>query len=318
MEAATKYLNEAHHKITIDRDRTLITQLEPYIHHLYIDEVHNGTMAPFVAGRLKEGVKTRTINYGLQVARRILNLAAREWFDDNNQSWLASAPLIKMLPETDLRKPYPITWEEQDRLFAHLPEHLRDMSLFVVNTGCRDKMICSLKWDHEIKIPELNTSIFFIPAEIMKAKRDHIVVLNDIARDIIESQRGKHPEYVFTFRGKPIHGMNNSAWRRARKNAGLVQVRVHDLRHTFGRRLRAAGVGVEDREDLLGHKSNRMTTHYSAAEIANLISAVNKLCNQRASSPTLIVLRKGIKNQDFHKISTRSENDQSGKSLEAL
>jgi integrase len=44
------------------------------------------------------------------------------------------------------------------------------------------------------------------------------------------------------------------------------RVRVHDLKHTFGRRLRAAGVSFEDRQDLLGHKSGRITTHYSQAE----------------------------------------------------
>ena len=64
--------------------------------------------------------------------------------------------------------------------------------------------------------------------------------------------------------------MLNSAWKRARKKVGLA-VRVHDLKHTFGRRLRAAGVSFEDRQDLLGHKSGRITTHYSAAEIGNLI-----------------------------------------------
>jgi integrase len=42
---------------------------------------------------------------------------------------------------------------------------------------------------------------------------------------------------------------------------GFRKVRVHDLKHTFGRRLRAAGVSFEDRQDLLGHKSGRITTH---------------------------------------------------------
>ena len=67
--------------------------------------------------------------------------------------------------------------------------------------------------------------------------------------------------------------MNNKGWRAGRRRAaaryqeslerecpaGFKSVRVHDLRHTFGRRLRAAGVGLEDRQDLLGHKSSRMT-----------------------------------------------------------
>ncbi len=77
--------------------------------------------------------------------------------------------------------------------------------------------------------------------------------------------------------------MANTAWKRARKQVG-IDVRVHDLKHTFGRRLRAAGVSFEDRQDLLGHKSQRITTHYSAAELVNLIEAANKVCVKRNSS----------------------------------
>ena len=57
--------------------------------------------------------------------------------------------------------------------------------------------------------------------------------------------------------GKPTSRMLNGAWRRARTAAGLPQVRVHDLKHTLGRRLRAAGVSFEDRQDLLGRRSAR-------------------------------------------------------------
>jgi hypothetical protein len=53
---------------------------------------------------------------------------------------------------------------------------------------------------------------------------------------------------------------------------------VHDLKHTFGRRLRAAGESFEDRQDLLDHKSGRITTHYSQAELGNLIAAAEKVC----------------------------------------
>src|SRR3989304_4058994 len=86
--------------------------------------------------------------------------------------------------------------------------------------------------------------------------------------------------------------MLNSAWKKARRKANL-SVRVHDLKHTFGRRLRAVGVSFEDRQDLLGHKSGRITTHYSAAEIVNLLEAANKVCDigQNANSPTLTLLR---------------------------
>jgi hypothetical protein len=42
-------------------------------------------------------------------------------------------------------------------------------------------------------------------------------------------------------------------------------------------RLKAAGVSLEDRQDLLGHKSGKITTHYSAAELGNLLVAVGKI-----------------------------------------
>ena len=53
---------------------------------------------------------------------------------------------------------------------------------------------------------------------------------------------------------------------------------LNDLKHTFGRGLRAAGVSFEDRQDLLGHRSGRITTHYSQAELASLIAAAVQVC----------------------------------------
>ena len=62
------------------------------------------------------------------------------------------------------------------------------------------------------------------------------------------------------------------------------RVRVHDLRHTFGRRLRAAGVSLEDRRDLLGHKGPEITTLYSAAEIGRLVEAANQILGSHETS----------------------------------
>jgi len=70
--------------------------------------------------------------------------------------------------------------------------------------------------------------------------------------------------------------MNNTAWQRARDLCQL-SVRVHDLKHTFGRRLRAAGVGLETRRVLLGHKNDDITVHYSPAELRELLEGVGKL-----------------------------------------
>lgn len=100
-------------------------------------------------------------------------------------------------------------------------------------------------------------------------------------------------EYVFAYRGGRIGTMHNMAWRSARRGPGLEHVRVHDLKHPFGRRLRAAGVSFEDRQDLLGHRSGRITTHYSAAELANLLEAANRVCDGGArKTPALTILKR--------------------------
>lgn len=135
--------------------------------------------------------------------------------DEYGLTWLAHAPKIKLLPEHDLRKPCPLNWEEQKRLFDALPSHLKNMALFAVNTGCRDKEVCELRWEWEIRIPEMpHLSVFIIPGEIVKNGDDRLVVCNDTARSVIDSVRGKHTEYVFTYRGNP-NTYVKSAWLRA-------------------------------------------------------------------------------------------------------
>ena len=85
--------------------------------------------------------------------------------------------------------------------------------------------------------------------------------------------------------------MLNSAWKKARARADLEGLRVHDLKHTFGRRLRAARVSFEDRKDLLGHRSGRITTHYSAADLSRLIAAAESVAERDGRRPELVVLR---------------------------
>jgi integrase len=290
--AATKYLNENQHKRRIADDALHLKQLDPYIGQLAIESVHAGTLQPFIKARQKQGIKTKSINLALGVVRHILNLAASEWLDENNLTWLQSPPKIKLLPVTDARQPYPLSWEEQERLFQALPPHLARMALFKVNTGTREQEVCGLRWEWEVPVPELDTSVFIIPADRVKNGEERLVVLNRVARSVIDEVRGEHPVYVFVFRGHPVSGMNNTAWQGARKRVGLPQVRVHDLKHTFGRRLRAAGVSFEDRQDLLGHKAGRITTHYSAVELANLVEAANRVCGEDSrKSPALVLLK---------------------------
>jgi hypothetical protein len=57
----------------------------------------------------------------------------------------------------------------------------------------------------------LETSVFIIPGQYVKNADDRLVVLNRIAASVVEARRGKHETHVFSFRGKPIAHMLNSA-----------------------------------------------------------------------------------------------------------
>jgi integrase len=291
-EAAARFVLEHEHKRSLDDDIGRLRNLMPVLGDIALDKIHMGTLAPWIEARRQAGRAPGTINHGLQLVRRILRLAASRWRDADGLTWLETPAEIVFVPNHDKRQPYPLTWDEQDRLFGELPDHLAAMARFTVNTGCRDGEVCALRWAWEVEVPELGASVFLIPAARVKNGLDRLAVLNREAARVVEAQRGRHPSHVFTHRGKPVTRMLNHAWLKARRRAGLPEVRVHDLKHTFGRRLRAAGVSFEDRQDLLGHKSQRVTTHYSAADLGRLVAAANRVCGDAAERPALVVLRR--------------------------
>ena len=232
-EAAIKFLEDSQHKKLLERYVYAFDRVMPHIGSLRLDRIHNDTLSGYRRARRADGVSAGTINKELSCVRRILNLAARVWRHDNGMSWLDAPPLIEM-EQGAKRRPYPLSWEEQDRLFRELPSHLQRIALYKVNTGCRKQEVIQLQWNWEVQIPELNTSVFILPINDefqTKNGQERVVVLNSIARRVVDEQRGKHPEFVFTYRGNPTKSIHNWGWKLARDRAGLSMVRVHDLRH---------------------------------------------------------------------------------------
>jgi integrase len=286
-EAAARYIEDYGHKRSMGRSIQALKLVMPYIGELPLLQIHAGALDSYINDRKKAGISVGTLNRDIGVVSRVLSLSARLWRDDKGRPWLDTVPLIPKLDGAK-RKPRPISWQEQERLLKDLPTYLADMALFALNTGLRDQEICGMKWDDECKVNGLDTTVFIISEDRAKNEYERIVPLNAVARSIVASRRGNGTDYVFDFEGRKLGRMTNKAWRKARESVGLVNVRVHDLRHTFGMRLRAAGVSFEDRQDLLGHHAGRITTHYSKVEIARLIECVELLCETRKPELTLI------------------------------
>ena len=283
-EAATKYLLEHEDKISIESDIYHLERLMPWIGKVTLDQIHDGTLAAYVQDRQARGLANKTINLGLTLVRRMLNLAARSWRDENGKTWLETPPLLTLLPLIGhQREPRPITWAEQRDLMPRLPDHLGRMVLFDLNSGVRDEVVCGLKWEWEIAVPELGVSVFEIPRQSVKGrKRSRVLVCNSVAQSVVESVRGQHPVYVFTYRGHRIETMNNTAWQRARRQIGIPDLHIHDLRHTVGMRLREAEVREETIADILWHVRPGMTAHYSVAQVTELVEALNRITDERS------------------------------------
>ncbi|KEZ78362.1 tyrosine-type recombinase/integrase [Salinisphaera hydrothermalis] len=302
-QAAARYLEEhASHK-AIRREIDALDIWMPHIGHLPLRQVHDGTLNKPIKDRQRE-VSNSTINRDLAPVKRILELSARLWrHESNGNPWLAVPPLIRTLPTKHTKRPpYPISWAEQRLLFPHLDPRVAAMATLDIHTGMRDVELTSLEWNWEVEIAGgprgFRRSAFIVPGWVTKNDEPRVVFLNTVAQRIIDERRGVHPRWVWpsihptTYHKQATGRMLNSSWKRARTKAakeyplkiggeapwGFANLRAHDLRHTFGRRLRAAGVGKEDRADLLGHKRGDVTTHYSAAELEHLIECVDKVC----------------------------------------
>ena len=160
----------------------------------------------------------------------------------------------------------------------------------------------------EIQVPEIGVSVFEVPRQHVRGKRrSRVLVCNSVAQSVVDSVRGQHNDYVFVYRRervknvdlaplmqfRAIETMNNTAWQRARREAGLGDLHVHDLRHTVGMRLREAGVPEGTIADILWHSTPSMTHHYSVAQIVVLHAALEKVTDDNGRwNKSLATLRK--------------------------
>lgn len=320
--AVTFDMAAAHHldsKISMpswETDRYLLAPLVEMIGSLTLDEISNDTLAPFIHARQAAGRKTKTINSALSIVQTICNRAATVWRHPNGMTWLAHAPTIVRLEQFDQRPPRPISWAEQRRLIPELPAHLARMALFDLNTGLREQALCNLRWEWEARVmlrAGLTVSVFVVPRRFVKGrKRERILVCNSVAQDIVERQRGLHPERVFTFaqrttrkgvepKQRAVGSMNNSAWQAARVRAGIPDLHVHDLRHTVGMRLRDAGVSERTQNDILWHTDKGMSNHYAVAQVREIHDALERISRpgEEGESQNLLAVVRAVQMRQF-------------------
>ena len=321
-DAAVRWAKDNAHLKSIDRDIQDLQQLYPYIGHLPLKQVHQGTLDPYINARREAGIKSSTVNRALSTVKRVLAAAHTIYRDEWGEPWLDHMPAFLTLKWNDKRPPYPMSPEEQECLLEELCGPLRDIALFALHTGLRDKELTHLSWADELQ-SEQGCLKFWLPAEHAKNGRARLVVCNSVARELVEARRGVTKDYIFEHHeGKARARISSgSGWRGARRRAvrmleevtgkpatdGFKSLHFHDLRHTFGSHLMAAEVSYDVRRQILGHKDGDITAHYCKVPTTQLIDAVKRLeppklpQNSRngnvLSFPDISEVRKALKNK---------------------
>lgn len=212
-------------------------------------------------------VSPATVNRKLAFLRSVVRAAAHEW------QWIANPPKLKLLPGEKQRERY-LTPNEVERLVRVLPHPYNHMALFAVSTGLRQGNVLKLKW---FQVDLANRCIRF-PDRVMKNGRPFAVALSETATNVIRTFIGKHEEYVFAKAdGSMVTQVPSGVWAKALHDAGLSDLRWHDLRHTWASLMRQSGMGLDDLQELGGWESPLMVRRYAHLSVDHLREKASRL-----------------------------------------
>ena len=109
--------------------------------------------------------------------------------------------------------------------------------------------------------------------------------MNDIAyRTLLVLRKKADSPWVFCTKNGEQYANIGKAIEGARKRAGIVDFRFHDLRHTFASHLVMAGVDLTTVQELLGHKSFEMTLRYAHLSPEHKKAALDTLCKKMGTN----------------------------------
>ena len=169
---------------------------------------------------------------------------------------------VKKFQENNQRERY-LSDDEIQRLYQAMaaePNRVAVAALqFLLLTGVRKEEALQAQWANV----DLERGTLFLPDT--KSGRSRTVVLNADAQALLAAQarQADHP-YVFPGRvpGRPLNNPNKT-FRRVLAAAGIADLRIHDLRHSFASLAVNGGATLYQVQHLLGHASAQTTQRYA-------------------------------------------------------
>ncbi|MGD9637523.1 MAG: tyrosine-type recombinase/integrase [Alphaproteobacteria bacterium] len=224
---------------------------------------------------MKQSRSSATANRTLSIIKHMFNVAI-SWGEINKNP----AKGIKKFREN--QKERYLSVEEIKRLMAVLNEEknhsIASLVMLLLFTGARKSEALKMKWSDV----DFKNAIWTVPQENSKSRKVRHIPLSNIAIRILQNiERVEDSPYVFVGRYDIYKPMNSpkKTWYKIRELAGLPDVRLHDLRHSYASLLVSNGRSLYEVQKILGHSSPNMTQRYSHFSKDTLITAVNSVGN---------------------------------------
>jgi integrase len=149
-------------------------------------------------------------------------------------------------------------------LVEHEDRQAANIARVLLLTGARRGEVLAMKWADV----DLTTGTWTKPYSATKQKQDHEVPLSAPARQLLSEiaadRKRPLPEFVFPGRDGASHRTTiKRNWRQLTKAAGINDLRLHDLRHSFASELASGGASLPLIGALLGHSNPATTARYS-------------------------------------------------------
>jgi len=263
---------QSHIKSWRCNDSTFRIHILPALgHHIMQDITKSDILKSHHALLRSKRLKPSSSNKFLTFLNHAFNIAM-----DLESKGITSNPLqnIKGVKVNNEKERYLSPFETQALMDAvrtsHNP-HLKHIIPFLILTGARKNECLKAKWKEFDRIKGL----WVIPQENSKNKKKRYIPLSLELQDLLDHIPKTSP-YLFPspITHKPYANIYH-AWFYARNKAGLNDVRLHDLRHTFASTLINNGRSLYEVQQLLGHSTPRMTQRYAHLSNNTLLEAIS-------------------------------------------
>jgi integrase len=236
-----------------------------------LDQISRKDIARMHLERRAGGAAAGSANRLLIMMRYIFNLALRWQVPGVEENPSKNLPL---LPDNNKRERY-LSQEEVRWLYEAVAASENPMLQHIVPmlilTGARKREVLDARWEDL----DLERRQWRIPTTKLGMPR-HVPISDGVLCLLRELPRTTGVPYVFAnpATGKPFVSVFYS-WNTARIRAGLPQLRVHDLRHSFASFLVNAGRSLYEVQKILGHTQIQTTQRYAHLAPQTLLDASN-------------------------------------------